>query len=229
MKPLMRTIFLLLAVSASPALAQVGEPFTASQTYKDCTQLSTQDPAASLIKADAWLKNDDTVAPHHCRAMALYGLKQYKDAGAELDAVRTKIDPSQIKLRSYVTQQAARAWVEAGNAENAIRVLTEQVNELTMTQGDNLTQSKLATDMLLDRSRIRVNYGQLAQGVQDLDQAISLSPGNEQVLLQRAKIFAQLGDTALAQQDLQVVLRMNPKQAEAIGLMRVLRDMKPKP
>jgi Tfp pilus assembly protein PilF len=213
-----------LCVQAAHAAESVS--FTASPAYQECSALAASDPAAALTKADSWLKIDDSVAAHHCRAMALYGLKHYDKAASELDGVRLKIDPADITLRTYVTQQTARAWVSANKPENALHVLGEQVNEMTMTRGDNVTQAKLATDLLLDRSRIRMNYGQLAEAVQDLDQAISLSPGNEDVLVERAKIFSQLGDNALAQRDLQVVLRMNPKHAEAIGLMRVLRDTK---
>lgn len=214
----------------APAYAQQAAPaaqaFSSSPAYKKCSSLAASDPQAALGESEEWLKIDDSVGAHHCRAMALYGLKRYEDAATELDTVRLKIDPSDIAMRTYVTRQGSRAWVEAGKPENSIRVLGEQVNEMTMGRGDNATQARLTTELLLDRSKIRVEYGQLGEAVQDLDQAISLSPGNESVLLQRAKIFAQLGDTALAQQDLQVVLRMNPKHEEAIALMRVLRDVK---
>lgn len=215
-------------LAQTQANAAAAQSFTSSPAYKECTALTSSDPAKALVKADEWLKIDDSIGAHHCRAMALYGLKRFEDAGSELDTVRLKIDPDDIAIRTYVTRQGARAWVDAGKPENAIRVITEQVNEMTMKRGDNATQARLATELLLDRSRIRVEYGQLGEAVQDLDQAISLSPGNENVLLQRAKIFAQLGDNALAQQDLQVVLRMNPKHEEAIALMRVLRDAKTK-
>lgn len=212
--------------SAPAATVSAAQPFTSSPAYKQCSAAAAQAPADALKQADEWLKIDDAIGPHHCRAMALYGLKRYDESGSELDTVRLKIDASDIAMRTYVTRQAARAWVEAGKPEIAIKVLSEQVNDMTMQRGDNATQARLATELLLDRSRIRVEYGQLGEAVQDLDQAISLAPGNESVLMQRAKIFAQLGDTALAQQDLQVLLRMNPKHQEAIGLMRVLRDVK---
>jgi tetratricopeptide (TPR) repeat protein len=223
-KLLTYSLCLLTLAGAQSASAAEGASFAASPAYQECATLAASDPEAALAKADSWLKIDDSVAAHHCRAMALYGLKHYDKAASELDGVRLKIDPADIAMRAYVTRQTARAWVSASKPENALHVLGEQVNEMTMTRGDNVTQAKLATDLLLDRSRIRMNYGQLAEAVQDLDQAISLSPGNEDVLVERAKIFAQLGDNALAQRDLQVVLRMNPKHAEAIGLMRVLRD-----
>jgi hypothetical protein len=212
------------APATPPVSVAPSQPFTASQAYRECTQLAGTDPQAALVKAEGWLAIDHSLAAHHCRAMALYGLKQFEEAGAELDTVRTKIPEPEIQLRTYVARQGSRAWIQGGKPQQAIDVLSAQIHELTMSQGDNVLQAKLATELLLDRSRIRVEYGQLAQAVQDLDQAISLSPGNEMVLLQRAKIFAQLGDTALAQQDLQVVLRINSQQKEAAALMRVLRD-----
>lgn len=207
---------------AGTALA---ENFTTSPAYKECTGLSSSNPQAAFDKAEAWLKLDDSVAAHHCRAMALYGLKRYDESATELDVVRTKIAPAEIALRSYVTRQSSRAWIEAGKPDFALRSLDAQINEMSLAPSDNATQARLTTELLLDKSRIRVEYGQLANAVQDLDQAISLSPGSEVVLMQRAKIFAQLGDNALAKQDLQVILRMNPTHQEAIGLMRVLRDL----
>lgn len=219
-------LLLTTACVVSPVYAQT---FTSAPAYKECTAAASSNPQVALAKADEWLKIDDSLSAHHCRAMALYSLKRYEESATELEMVRTKIDPADIAIRTYVTRQASRAWIDAGKAESAIRVISEQVNEMTMGRGDNTTQARLSTELLIDRSRIRVEYGQLAEAVQDLDQAISLSPGSEAVLLQRAKIFAQLGDNALAQQDLQVVLRLNPNHQEAIGLMRVLRDVKKAP
>lgn len=211
--------------SSSDATANAVVPFTASSAYKDCTALASSNPEQALNKASEWLKIDDSVAAHHCRAMALYGLKQYDAAGAELDIVRAKIDVAQISLRSYVARQGARAWVDANKPQNALNILTEQINDMTQNRGDNATQAQLTTDLLLDRGRVREQYGQLSEAVQDFDQAVSLSPSNEEVLIERAKVFSQLGDSGLAQRDLQVVLRFNPGNKQAQGLMRVLRDI----
>lgn len=200
-------------------------PFTASSAYKDCTTLANSNPQMALDKANEWLKIDDSVAAHHCRAMALYGLKRYEQAASELEIVRAKIDASQISIRSYVARQGARAWIDASKPQNALNILTEQINDMTENRGDNATQAQLTTELLLDRGRIREQYGQYSEAVQDFDQAISLSPSNEDVLIERAKVFSQLGDSGLALRDLQIVLRFNPHNTQALGLVRVLRDI----
>jgi predicted Zn-dependent protease len=221
--------FLFAAALILPATADAADSFVQSPAYKECTALAGSNPTLALQKAEAWLRIDNSTAPLHCRAMALYGLHRFPEAAAALADVRLTIPPENIILRTYVARQASRAWVNAVQPAQAIGALSIQLNDMAGMKGDNAAIAQQSADLLLDRAKLRETYGQLTEAVQDLDHAVSLSPLNEQLLLERARVFVQLNDAALAKQDLQAVLRGNPTQAEALSMMRQLRDDAAKP
>lgn len=191
--------------------------------------MAATDPQAALVKADEWLKIEDGIGAHHCKAMALYGLKQYAESAASLSLVRDRLDPKDIMLRTYVARQASRAWILANRAEAALSTLSAQIEAMNQEGVDNATEARLTAELLLDRAKIRQQYGQNAEAVQDLDHAVSLRPSNDDVLLARAEAFIALKDRALAKEDLQAILRMNPTHEKAVGLMRELRDVESTP
>lgn len=216
-----RLLIPLACLLASPALAD--DPLQ-PPAYKECTALAASNPQQALAKADAWLKVDDGFSAHHCRAMALYGLQQFDKAAAELMIVRDKVVPDNIALRTYIARQGAKAWVNAGRVDQAFALLEKQIHEMSVGKFDNATEAQLSSGLLLDHAKLRVQYGQAAQAVQDLDHAISLTPLDTDVLLERALAFEQLGDKSLAKQDAQSVLRLDPKNGPSADLMRRLRD-----
>lgn len=207
-----------------PVVAAAQTAFTQSPAYTECTALASSNPAAAEAKAAEWLKIDDGVGAHHCRAMAWYGQRRFADAATELSVVRNKIAPENITLRSYVARQASKAWLDASRPDGAIAVLTTQINELAAGKNDNVIESKLTAELLLDRARVHGTYGQFSEAVQDLDHAVSLAPANEEVLVERARAFANLGDVALAKQDLALALRLNPAHPDALALQQKLQD-----
>ncbi len=219
----LRPLILLATTSllAAPALAEPA--LVPPPAYKECTAMVQNHPQDALTKAEEWLKIDDGFSAHHCRAMALYGLQQYPQAAEELAVVRGKIIADNIALRTYVARQGAKAWVQAGRTDAALTLISTQINEMGVGKIDNATEAKLTAELLLDRARLRVKYGQSTEAVQDLDHAISLSPLNEEVLMERALAFEQLRDTALAKQDAQAVLRLEPTNKPAADLMRRLK------
>lgn len=216
------TLLLVTTLLATPALAQ--KAFAQPPAYKECTDLAQSNPQAALAKAEEWLKIDDGFAAHHCRAMALYGLRQYPQAAEALDLVRSKILADNIALRTYVARQGAKAWVQAGRTDTALALLTTQIGDMTAGKFDNATEATLSAELLLDRAILLRNFGKTTEAVQDLDHAISLSPLNEKILLERALAFEQLNDPALAKQDAQAVLRLEPTNGPAADLMRRLKQ-----
>ena len=212
-----------------PAIAGAADSFVQSPAYKECSALAGSNPSLALQKAEAWLKIDNGTSALHCRAMALYGLRRFAESAAALADVRLTIPRENVALRSYVARQSARAWVNASQPAQAIAALGGQLNEMAGMKGDNAAIAQQTAEVLLDRARLRQTYGQLTDAIQDLDHAVSLSPMNEQVLLERARVFVQLNDPALAKQDLQAILRGNPTHADALSMMRQLRDAPAKP
>lgn len=186
-----------------------------SPAYEECTALASSNPEKALAKADAWLKIDSSVAAQHCRAMALFGLRHFAEAGDALVSTRDAITPDGAGLRTYVARQAAQAYLNANSADKALAVLGTQIGELANVRGDNVSTAKLTTSLLLDRARLNITYGKLADASKDLDHAVSLTPINEEVLIERAGVFEKLGDLPLARADIDVVLAVNPNNAVA--------------
>lgn len=214
MKKYIAVTVLLASTSALAAPAIVASP-----AYKECTALAASNPAAALAKADEWLKIDQSIAAQHCRAMALFSLKRFDEAAQALGDVRNTLGPDNLSLRIYVTHQVAQAWINAGHADNALNDYATQLTYLTGIKGNNATTARLSAELLLDKARLNVTYGKLADAAADLDHAISLTPLNADLLLARAQVFVELGDAELAKLDAQSVLKLRPHDAKAEAIL----------
>ncbi len=204
----------------SPAFAQ--QASMQSPAYRECSTLANSNPTQALAKADTWLKMDTGIAAQHCRAMALYGLRRFAEAGDALTAVRDMIAPENITLRSYVARQAANAMVGANKADQAVSLLTTQINEISTMRTDNGIAAGVTSELLVERARIHTNFGKLDDAAKDLDHAVSLTPTNESVLMERSAVFEKLGDFALAKNDLKSVLTINSSHnAARVALSRL--------
>lgn len=219
-------VFATSLLAATSAFAQ--STITQSPAYQECTALASTNPAQALAKADAWLKIDTGIAAQHCRAMALYGLRRFPEAADALNAVRTAVTPENIALRSYLARQTARAYMNANQTDQALAILSTQINDIGGVKGDNAAAAKLTSDLLLDRARLNITYGKLDEATKDLDHAVSLTPINEDVLVERAGVFEKLGDKPLAQADSETVLKINANNAGAKELLQRLGGL-PKP
>jgi hypothetical protein len=180
-----------------------------SPAYRECSVLANSNPAQALSKADSWLRMDTGIAPLHCRAMALYGLRRFAEAGDLLTTIRDMITPENIALRSYVARQASNAWIGANRADDALAILGKQIAEISAMRTENATAALVTADLLVERARINTGYGKLDIAVKDLDHAVSLTPTNENVLMERAGVFEKIGDIPLAMNDLKSVLAIN--------------------
>ena len=197
-------------------------PAANSPAYQECTALATSNPDQALAKADAWLKIDNGIAAQHCRAMALYGLRRFAESADLLASVRAAAPASNLALRSYLTRQGAKAALAANRVDQALGLLSSQLDEISAAQGDNAASSRLASELLLDRARLNGTYGKLDEAAKDLDHAVSLTPINEEVLLERAGVFERLGDKSLARNDAEIILRLNPNNTGARTLLQRL-------
>lgn len=213
------TRFLLVAsclLAASMASAQVAP---SSPAYQECANLASSDPAAALAKADAWLKMDASIAAQHCRAMALFGLHRFAEAGDALAAIRDNLSRENPSMRSYLARQSAQAFASANQIDRAMVILSAQIDDLSNTRGDNASLAKMTSEVLLDRAQLAASYGKLDDAAKDLDHAVSLTPLNDGVLAARAGVFEKLGDTALAKADAGNALKLNANNAAAKELL----------
>ena len=211
----------LLTVSAAAlfSVSASAEGIPPSPAYQECSKLAVSDPAKALAKADEWLRIDDSIPAHHCRAMALFGLQRFEQSADALEFIRDRAPANDIAMQSYLTHQAAKSWVSAGKVDMALRTITHQLDVMGRVKNDNATAAQLSAELLVDRAAIRSNYGQLKDAARDLDRAISLTPLNVDALLARASVFQQLGDIGLANADIQSALRLEPTNEKAKALL----------
>jgi len=208
---------------AAPVFAQ--QASMQSPAYRECSALANSNPTQALAKADAWLKMDAGIAAQHCRAMALYGLRRFAEAADALTNVRAMIAPENITLRSYVARQASNALVGANSADQAIGLLSTQINEISTLRTDNGVAAGVTSELLVERARVNTNFGKLDEAARDLDHAVSLTPTHEAVLMERAGVFEKLGDLPLARNDLKSILIINSANSGArTGLSRLSGD-----
>ena len=207
-----------LALLASAPAAHAA--FVQSPAYKDCANLAKTNPAMALARAEEWARIDTGIPAQHCRAMALYGLGRYDEAGQALAQLRDAVPAEDADQRAYITKQAVQAWRNANRTDAALAILSTQISDMGRVRGDNAAMAKLTSDLLLERARILTTYGKMGDAVADLDHAVSLTPLNEEVLLERAGTFEQMGDVALAAEDVKAVLRLNAGNAKA----RLMQD-----
>ena len=221
MKPSIRSLLLVttgLFVFAAAAGAVEGG-IIESPAYKECIALSNSNPAQALAKADEWLTIDNGIAAHHCRAMALYGLHRYEEAGDALTMLRQIVPEQNLSLRYFVTRQAVTAWKNANRTDAALTVLDAQIKELGQARGNNAANAKLTSALLVERAKINIVYGKTSAATADLDHAISLTPLNTDALLTRAEAFEQLGDHGLAKADVEAALTLKPDDSRARELL----------
>ena len=212
-----RLFALAIATAAMPAFAQT--TVLQSPAYRECSALANSNPAKALVKAEEWIKIDNGLASQHCRAMALFGLRQFAEAGESLTALHDSVAADNIALRVYLTRQATQAWINASRTDEALTLINAQMTELATIKGDNANVAKLTSELLLTRARISITYGKLNEATADLDHAISLTPINTDVLLERASTFEKLNDTGLARSDAEVVLKLDPRNVKAKELL----------
>lgn len=212
----------LLVLSLAGQTAQAETGIVQSPAYKQCIGLASSNPAQALARAEEWLSIDNGIAAHHCRAMALYGLHRYTEAGDALNTLRGQIPSDNLALRCFVAQQAAASWRNAGRPDAAQTVLDTQIAEMNQAYGNNATNAKLTAGLLLERARLNLAQGKAKMAAKDLDHAISLTPVNPELLVERARAFQAIGDEWLARADIEGALTINPGHAAARTMLATM-------
>ncbi|MCX2561068.1 tetratricopeptide repeat protein [Acetobacter farinalis] len=209
----------------------------------DCMAMVETDPFGARDYAQDWGKHGGDREARHCHALALLELGDEQTAAQELDDLVRKAPPSgpesSASLRAVIAEEAAEAWLSAGNPQNALsiveyglsvrpgdtnlrlvraRALLEQGNagavipDLTALVA-RASEAPPGAFVLLASAERRL--GQLDKATQHITQAVQHMPDNPPALLERGIIREQLGDAAGAQADWQRVLELSPDSHEA--------------
>jgi tetratricopeptide (TPR) repeat protein len=174
-------------------------------TYERCLKLAKQDPSAAQSLARAWHERGGAHPADHCAAVALVGLKQYKEAANRLEALAQDMKTAPAGLRAEVLDQAGQAWLLAGDP---VRAYAASGQAVSLQPND--------PDLLVDRAEAAASAGYLDKAVADLDHALKIDPGRADALIYRASANRSLArlDPALA--DIEKALSEAPSSVPAL-------------
>ena len=188
--------------------------------YQACSKKASSNPQAALKEAEAWMIESNVASAQHCKAIALFGLKRYRESAAELQRLAIRLEKSDRMLWANVLHQAARSWELSGNRQRAIASLEYAISGLDELAHDKASAARVLGDILIKRAEVYEKEGDRFKAIQDLDHAVSLQPTNDKVRLARADLLVKMGETAMAKEDLQSILKRNPRHSAAKALMK---------
>lgn len=185
-------------------------------TYARCMKLADDNPTAAHKLAEEWAARGGAHPAEHCLAVALIGLKRYREAAGRLEKLTQAMIQAPAALRAGVLDQAAQAWLLAGDARRAYAA-----------DGEALGLRPDDPDLLVDRAEAAGSAGWFDKAIGDLDRVLKTDPTRLDALIYRASAYRQLGrlDPALA--DITAALKRAPDSVAALlesGNIRRLRD-----
>ncbi len=195
------------ADSPSQRAPQVTNPNDAERAdakrYGDCIALAKSKPTEGWEAALTWMGEGGGDPARHCGAVALIGLKQYKEAAQRLeDLARTShADPA---LRAAMLGQAGQARILDGDASRAY--------------ADQTTALQLAPDtpdLLIDRAESLALAKQWKDAIADLDRVLIAQPQRADALTYRATAKRMAGDLAGAARDIAHALEVDANSPDA--------------
>jgi len=187
-------------------------------TYDKCMKLAKDDPAAARDAAEHWQGRGGAHPADHCYAVALVGLKQYKDGAARLEKLAQAMIHAPASLRAEVLGQAAQAWLLAGDPGRAYAA-----------DGEALKLHPDSVELMIDRAEAAGDAGWFDKAVADLDRVLKLDSNRVEALIYRASAYRELNklDPALADIDKAVGLAPNsvPALLERGDIRRLKGDV----
>jgi tetratricopeptide (TPR) repeat protein len=193
--------------ASAEAPAQSAAPRDAAAeaaTYEHCMKLARQNPGEARRLAQSWHERGGAHPADHCAAVALIGLKQYKEAAMRLEALAQAITSPAV-LRAEVLDQAGQAWGLAGDPVRAYAMAGAAV---ALEPND--------LDLLIDRAQAAASAGYYDKAVADLDHVEKADPSRVDALIYRAAANRALDrlDPALA--DVEKAIARTPNSAPAL-------------
>lgn len=193
------------AVAAEPPPVMPRNAEAEAATYERCMKLARHDPGAARKLAQSWHERGGAHPADHCAAVALIGLKQYKEAATRLETLAQAMTAAPAGLRAEVLDQAGQAW---GLAGDPVRAYAAAGAAVALQPND--------PDLLIDRAEAAASAGYFDMAVADLDHVLRTDPGRIDALIYRASANRALDrlDPALA--DVEKALAAAPNSAAAL-------------
>jgi len=201
------------AITVPPRSAEADE-----KTYERCMGLARHDPEAAKDLAERWQKRGGAHPADHCFAVALIGLKQYKQGATRLETLADAMVHAPNALRAEVLDQAAQAWLLAGDPPRAYAAETAALKFLPSNP-----------DLLLDRAEAAGEAGWFDKAIPDLDIVLKADPRRVEALIYRATAYRALDRLGPALADAEAAVRLAPNSAAALlergNILRLKGDM----
>ncbi len=173
--------------------------------YERCMKLAIEDPGAARDLAERWHDRGGAHPADHCYAVALIGLKQYKEGASRLEKLAQAMVRAPPALRADVLGQAAQGWLLAGDPARAYAA-----------DGAALGLRPDDAGLLVDRAEAAGSAGWFDKAVADLDRVLKADPARLDALIYRASAYREQGrlDPALA--DIDKALTLAPDSVPAL-------------
>ena len=201
------------AAPASLPVPPVPPRLVQDPRYEQCLAMLENDPRGAAGFAEGWTDGAEGAA--HCRALAEVALGDVEIGAGDLQRIAaTSLAPA--PARAAVYEQAAQAWLMAGNAAEALGASTSAL----ALAPDN-------EDLLVDRAVAAAALNRFEDARSDLTHALEIDPARVEALVLRATAWRHLGHLDLAQDDVDRALALDPENAEALlerGILRQRHD-----
>jgi len=196
--------FALLGTVFLPLASAKAESLDNANKYQACITLAANDPDEAFDAALEWHDLGGGHGADHCAAVALIGLKFYKEGAERLERLALAIK-AEKEFKAQLLGQAGQAWLLAGSFSRARDVQTAAL-ELTPD----------SVELLIDRSQAKAADKLYFQAVDDLNQALELDPSRIDALIFRASAYRFLDNFDMALEDVDKALSMHPDQPDAL-------------
>jgi tetratricopeptide (TPR) repeat protein len=167
--------------------------------------MAKTDPGAARDFAERWQTRGGAHPADHCYAVALVGLKQYKEGATRLETLAQAMGHAPNSLRAEVLDQAAQAWLLAGDPARAYAADTAALNLLP----DDL-------DLLVDRAEAAGSEGWYDKAAADLDRVLKADPNRIDALIYRASANRALGKLDIALADIDRAVSLAPSSVAGL-------------
>ena len=194
--------------SVAPPAAATGAPRSAAAdaaTYARCMQLTRQDPHAAQSLAQTWLAHGGAHPAGHCAAVALIALGKYQEGATRLQQLARAMTKAPAALRADVLDQAAQAWLLAGDPVRAYAAA-----------GEALSLQPADPDLLIDRAEAAASAGYYDRAIGDLDRVLKAHPERVDALIYRASAYRALDRLDPARADIDQALAQAPDSPAAL-------------
>ncbi|UFN47385.1 tetratricopeptide repeat protein [Roseomonas sp. OT10] len=184
-----------------------------SPEYASCLDQLREDPASALAFAEGWQGRGGGEGARHCQALAMAAMGEPERAAPRLEALAAQ-SAAGPAARAAVYDQAAQAWMAAGQPQRAYAAVTLG---LAITPND--------PDLLVDRSVAAGALGRFTEALADASQATEIDPDRPDAWVYRAAALRHLDRAQEALRDIERALALDGDNAEALLERGILRQL----